>query len=206
MKAHAAPQVHETVIRLLLELRLKEKGFVRILDAGAGEGALSAKLKKLGFEVKACDRNPRLFKVKGIECDFCDLNIGLPYPNESFNCVICIETIEHLANPLNCIKEFARVLKKKGILIITTPNILNWYSRFCFFFRGLFPGFTLHDYQQSGHILPLPSWVLKILLKENGFQIRKMLYNRMILPFFYINRNTTKELFGEILICVAEKI
>ncbi|MEW6295726.1 MAG: methyltransferase domain-containing protein [Candidatus Diapherotrites archaeon] len=46
----------------------------------------------------------------------------MPYANKSFNTVVSGELIEHLKHPEKFIKESYRVLKKNGVLIITTPN------------------------------------------------------------------------------------
>ncbi len=52
----------------------------------------------------------------------------LPFKNNSFNCIICSEVIEHLPYPEKAVSEFHRVLADKGRLIITTPNWHSWYG------------------------------------------------------------------------------
>jgi len=47
---------------------------------------------------------------------------GLHLPAEKFDLVFLIDTIEHLINPLNTLKEINRILIKKGILIISAPD------------------------------------------------------------------------------------
>lgn len=53
----------------------------------------------MGFDVEACDLNPKRFKLTKIECRKIDLNEDLPYHISSFDLVTYIEIIEHLRNP-----------------------------------------------------------------------------------------------------------
>lgn len=46
----------------------------------------------------------------------------LPFPSESFDCVISFQVIEHIADDLAFVREMARVLRPRGRLILTTPN------------------------------------------------------------------------------------
>ncbi len=43
-------------------------------------------------------------------------------PNESYDFILSCHQIEHVANPLKAIKEFRRILKKTGYLILILPN------------------------------------------------------------------------------------
>jgi ubiquinone/menaquinone biosynthesis C-methylase UbiE len=45
--------------------------------------------------------------------------ISIPMPDSSFDAIICIEVLEHLPHPIQAIKEFSRLLKPNGHLIIT---------------------------------------------------------------------------------------
>lgn len=49
---------------------------------------------------------------------------NLAFPNNKFDVIVSMETIEHLRNPQKFIKEIKRVLKQGGLLIISTPNAL----------------------------------------------------------------------------------
>ncbi len=46
----------------------------------------------------------------------------LNLPNDSFDVVTSSENLEHLKNPSKCIAEIKRVLKRKGLLLLGTPN------------------------------------------------------------------------------------
>lgn len=46
----------------------------------------------------------------------------LPFKADSFDAVISIETIEHLGKPADFLKECHRILKRDGVLILSTPN------------------------------------------------------------------------------------
>lgn len=179
--------VHEAVIRLL-----KNEDVGKVLDAGAGEGALTKKLIQMGFDVEACDINPARFKLKGKECRKINLNEDLPYPNEQFNVVVCVETIEHLADPWYTISEFKRVLIKNGKLILTTPNILSILSRLMFLAYGEYHHFSYLGYEQlwrdkesvhdmpDMHITPLSFWQLRYLLCQSNMRIEGIETNRYV--------------------------
>jgi SAM-dependent methyltransferase len=45
----------------------------------------------------------------------------LPFRNESFDAVICAEMLEHVPDPVTVMREAYRVLKGRGVLLITVP-------------------------------------------------------------------------------------
>ena len=125
----AAPGIHDTVLKII---KNEKKG--RILDIASGYGSISHSLSKMDFEVYAADIDPSKFKPKDIKCVQVDANKELPWNNEYFDIIISVETLEHLENPWNFIRETHRILKPKGKLIITTPNVESWISRLFFLF------------------------------------------------------------------------
>lgn len=60
----------------------------------------------------------------------------LPYKDNTFDTIYSFETIEHVKNPHNLIEEIHRTVKIGGIIIMSTPNILNLYNRIAFLKNG----------------------------------------------------------------------
>lgn len=176
----AWPEVHDQVAQILDPL---PRG--RLLDVPAGQGALAARLKNAGFQVRACDLYPELFRVAGIEVRPGDLSATLPYADAEFDYVVCLEGLEHIENPHQAIREFARLLSPGGHLIVSTPNILNVEERA----KWLLYGYTSHfkpispehidtQRQHSGgkheialHINPIAYPELRYILEHYGFQV-----------------------------------
>jgi SAM-dependent methyltransferase len=176
----AWPEIHEKVAQILDPL---PRG--ALLDVPGGQGALAARLKKSGFDVQACDLYPELFCAPGIEVRRGDLSASLPYADQEFLYVVCLEGLEHIENPHQAIREFARILKPGGHLIITTPNILNIEERA----KWLLYGYTSHfkpissehlqmRHSQSGereavtlHINPIAYTELRYILEKYKFEV-----------------------------------
>lgn len=45
----------------------------------------------------------------------------IPEEDESYDVILCTEVLEHIPNPIKALFEFARLLKVRGILILTAP-------------------------------------------------------------------------------------
>jgi SAM-dependent methyltransferase len=50
----------------------------------------------------------------------CDIGDMKPIPDESFGLVLNLESLEHISNPQKAIDEIHRILRPKGLLILTT--------------------------------------------------------------------------------------
>jgi SAM-dependent methyltransferase len=131
--AHEA--IYDTVLRIVQNLPAG-----RLLDVPAGEGALAARLIEAGFDVQCCDLYPEIFRLKSVDIQHGDLGGTLPYHDVSFDYITCIEGLEHIENPQQAIREFSRLLKRGGHLIVSTPNILNIEERL----KWLLYGYTSH--------------------------------------------------------------
>jgi SAM-dependent methyltransferase len=176
----ARPEIHETVARIL-------DAFPRgkLLDVPAGEGALSARLSEAGFQVQACDLYPDIFVVRNIEVRRGNLSGILPYADGEFQYITCLEGLEHIENPHQAIREFARLLAPGGHLVISVPNILNIEERV----KWLLNGYTSHfkpisqehlrmRHEQWGekeevvlHINPIAYTELRYILEKYGFEM-----------------------------------
>ena len=113
-----------------LERTLKElKPGLRILDAGAGEQKFRPFCSHLEYVSHDFGQYDGQGNTKGLQTggwDQSKLDIvsdisSIPEGDGSFDAIICIEVFEHLPDPLLAIKEFSRLLKKTGHLIITAP-------------------------------------------------------------------------------------
>ncbi|MCL5434972.1 MAG: class I SAM-dependent methyltransferase [Patescibacteria group bacterium] len=117
----------------------------KVLDAGCGSGEFGAAVKNsFNARVYGIDINEEAVKKSnknGLIAQIADIEQKLPYRNESFNSVLCVQMIEHLINPDFFLTESKRVLKKNGLLIITTPNLAAWFNRIILLF-GYQPFFT----------------------------------------------------------------
>lgn len=98
-----------------------------------------------------------------------------PYRSNSFDLVLIRETIEHLReDPMFMIKESNRVLKKGGMLFVTTPNTVSWLHLFqtlqmqapC---EG--PTYTVGG---RGNYKEYCPYELKQLLQSGGFKVTKL--------------------------------
>ena len=178
--------LHNKVIEIIKSL---PKG--KVADLGAGDGSLDKHLKDEGFEVVALDADKEHFYY-GDEIKFeeGDLNKGLPFEDRSFDYVIMLEVIEHLENPYFVLKEINRILKTGGVLILSTPNILNLKSRLRFLFEGSWEFFREPIIEQvinsksstlGIHICPYRFQELEYLLFKNNFEI-KGIYTNLSLP------------------------
>ena len=54
--------------------------------------------------------------------------ICLPFRNESFSFITVLDVLEHVKNDEYAISEIGRILKKGGLLIITVPNRMKYYT------------------------------------------------------------------------------
>lgn len=159
---------NERQVNYIIKILAQEKKG-KLLDVGAFNGRVVSELKKLGFKVEACDIDTSNFLYPDIRIKKADLMRKLPYPNSSFDIVACSEVLEHIENPWHAIRELNRVLKKNGILLVTTPNITNIISRFIFFARGNFRQFYDFHWKDWGHINPMTFGELYRILQSNGF-------------------------------------
>ena len=148
------------------------------LDIGAGRGELIERLAAgLPLESFACDFHVELFQARGIPIEKVDLDRDkLPYAEGEFDLVTCSEVIEHLENYRALIREAHRVLKPGGLLVLTTPNVLNAYSRLRYVasgFANLFGPLPVKNdrrYSTGGHISPIPYFYLAHALLDADFE------------------------------------
>jgi len=99
----------------------------KVLDVGCAYGLMlkrfPASFEKFGIDVSeyaihmAKKRFPSMtFRVSNAED-------ALPFPEETFDIVICNDVLEHLECPAKTLENIMKGLKKGGVLYINTPNL-----------------------------------------------------------------------------------
>lgn len=179
----------------------------RVIDMPAGCGDTSHILMQIGAEVRPYDLFPEYFLHPEIKCSRADISDGIPEENASADVIICQEGIEHFSDQFHALKEFNRVLKKNGLLIITTPNYSNLRSRLSYMlneterFGSMMPpneidSVWMADKQISneiycGHIFLIGIQKLRVLAKLAGFRIDRIVHTNtkptsvLLFPFLY---------------------
>jgi ubiquinone/menaquinone biosynthesis C-methylase UbiE len=139
----------------------------RILDAGAGE----QQFRKFCNHLRYVSQDLSAYDGNGNECglqtgtwDTTDIDIvsdicSIPEPDGSFDAVLCTEVLEHLPEPLSALREFARLLRKGGELIITAP--------FC----------SLTHFAPAHFCTGFSRYFFELHLPKLGFQITQMEFN-----------------------------
>jgi ubiquinone/menaquinone biosynthesis C-methylase UbiE len=148
------------------------------LDVGSGTGEL-LRLVRTRYQLRSfgCDYTDTLAQVQGLKIDTVDLNRQmLPYGDSRFALVTCIETIEHLENYRQVVREIYRVLQPGGIAVFSTPNILNLRSRLRYLSSGFYNLFgplapdESNIHSTRGHINPVSWFYLSHALLSAGFR------------------------------------
>jgi len=170
IKPLTMPGVHSSFLKYFKGR--SEPAGLKILDVGAGEGALTENLHALGFHMHACDIFPDRFKLPGIACDKVDVTKSFPYPDKTFDRIIAVEVTEHILDHETFFSEINRILKTGGKLYVSTPNVLSMKSRIRFLFRGFLFAFNpleMNNYNGMQHLASLNLDQYNYLAIKHGF-------------------------------------
>jgi ubiquinone/menaquinone biosynthesis C-methylase UbiE len=139
-----------------------------ILDAGAGE----LQFKKFCSHLKYISQDFGQYSGDGeiglqtgtwdnSKLDIVSDILSIPLPDHSVDAIMCTEVLEHIPDPIGAIKEFSRLVKPGGYLLITAPfaslthfapyHFASGLSKF--FYEKHLPenGFVIKDLQLNGN-------------------------------------------------------
>lgn len=139
-----------------------------ILDAGAGE----SQFKKYCAHLKYTSQDFGQYTGEGdtglqagtwdnTKLDIVSDITSIPRPDASFDAIMCTEVFEHIPDPLSAIKEFSRLIKPNGYLLITSPFVSithfapyhfgTGFSKYFYEHHLKNAGFELLDLQMNGN-------------------------------------------------------
>jgi SAM-dependent methyltransferase len=131
-----------------------------VLDVGARDGGLRRFLPDR-ITYQGIDIAP---EFAGPEVLIQDVSRGLSFSDEAYDFVFCIEVLEHVPNPFGTLSEIHRVLKPRGVLILSVPNPYH--------FKEIIWN-LLRIPDRQGHIYGWTRQTMTKLAEMNGFRLER---------------------------------
>ncbi len=165
------PVPHRAHMRALAYMRPGE----RVLEVGCSSGALTERIAAMGCRVTGIEVRPEAAeKARSFAEDVLvgDLAImPLPLSLSSFDAVLLIDVLEHMADPVGALRRLFPLLREGGRIVVAIPNVAHWSVRF----RLLAGRF---DYEDSGildrtHLRFYTLDTARAMLEEAGLEIQE---------------------------------
>jgi 2-polyprenyl-3-methyl-5-hydroxy-6-metoxy-1,4-benzoquinol methylase len=149
-----------------------------VVDVGCGEGAFALRLVDGGYAVVGLDMiEPETHPARGefeyVAVDLLDAGAReafLERHGERFDAVVLLEVIEHVHDPWQVLEFCRALLRPEGLLLLSTPNVTSFFSRFRFLTSG-----RLHQFEPGdlsyGHINPMTAMMVATVMSETGFEL-----------------------------------
>lgn len=162
-----------------------------LLDAGAGEQRYRKYCTHLQYKSQDfCQYDGVNGDGRGMKNEYWDTSnidivsdiINIPVKDATFDNILCTEVLEHIPQPEAAIKEFGRILKSGGRLLLTAP--FNSYTHmapyhYCdgfniYWYKYWLPkyGFAIKEMKASGNFfskMEQDIWILEDLAPKYGY-------------------------------------
>ena len=159
----------DIVIRMAVE---RAADYQNVLDVGCGANLVYDQvLIDRGKQVVGVDFTWNFLKLAPQDSPISLIQgdaLSLPFKNETFDAVICSETVEHIPDDGLAVSELARVLRPRGWLFFTVPNLWN-AARILEIIKNLNPRVNL----MPGHLREYSRGKVSRLLARQ-FEIQKV--------------------------------
>ncbi len=135
----------------------------RILDIGCGDGYFLQEAKKMGWKVYGTEYTDSAIEVcnnKGIQMHQGKLT-PTNYAADYFDIITSFEVLEHINNPIEEVQNICTILRKGGLVYLTTPNF-NALERYL-----LKEQYSVICYPE--HLSYYTPRTLNYLFQKNGF-------------------------------------
>lgn len=165
-----APGVHSASLALLMRHASITS---RVLDLASGSGAFLLRLKDAGFkDLTAVERSGSGYLFPEVPLILADLEQPFaPNMGGTFDLVTALEIIEHLASPVAFLQEIRKLLRPRGLVLISTPNIAEWQSRIKFMIKGQLRYFDEHQHAYQRHISPIVPDLVRPMFQEAALAV-----------------------------------
>lgn len=149
---------------ILAQMKRESNGS-SLLEVGVGQGGLIAVAKEMGISVRCVEISKQiaqdianLLQVNITCCDF------LEFPeNTQYDMISMGDVIEHLSNPRKGLEKAMRLLRKNGVLWISTPNYESSYNQLHHMHTAM--------WSEPAHVTYFNRQGLQNLLSDVGFEI-----------------------------------
>jgi 2-polyprenyl-3-methyl-5-hydroxy-6-metoxy-1,4-benzoquinol methylase len=150
----------------------------RVLDIGAKWGGFGQGARSMGLEIDytgldLSEENVRKATELGLDVRLADASQPLPIDDPEYDCVICLELLEHLPKPIFLLGEIRRVLKPEGRAVLSVPNPYSWVEIYRELFRRPDP---------EGHLNSFTTPVIVNLLALAGLRLERRLGSSVQIP------------------------
>jgi 2-polyprenyl-3-methyl-5-hydroxy-6-metoxy-1,4-benzoquinol methylase len=154
------------------------------LDAGCGSGVIARELAVLGANVIAVDASPKMLAqarddthstTGSIDYKLIESVETLPLQDGVADGVLCSSVLEYVENPDAALREFFRVIRPDGLLIVSVPNCWSVIRMAQQAARliGRLGGAALFDYLSvSRH--SYSRWSIHKALRRAGFDVEEI--------------------------------
>jgi SAM-dependent methyltransferase len=152
---------YEMIIQLIRELKLGPAP--RILDAGCGTGQMLKHLETVGIAY-GIDSSPQAVSFahsRGVQRLVRGSINAIPFPSNTFDCVVALDVIEHVEDDLGILKSLHEVVKSDGRLVVTVPAFQSLWSQ--------------HDVINH-HKRRYSAAHLRRVIEQSGFAIERITY------------------------------
>lgn len=150
----------------------------RVLDVGCKWGGLGVIAREHGLSIhytgiELSDEHAKRAASFGLDVRRGDANGTLPLPDCAYDCVFCLEVLEHVVTPVHLLREIRRVLKPAGRVVVSVPNPYSWVEIYRELFRKDDP---------EGHLGSFTLPIMRNVLSLAGLSLQKRLGTSLRLP------------------------
>jgi SAM-dependent methyltransferase len=150
----------------------------RVLDIGAKRGGLGIRAREAGIDIDytgldLSDENVRAAALLQLDIRQADVTKRLPVRDAEFDCIFCLELLEHLTSAITLVEEMRRVIKEGGRVVISVPSPYSWVE----VYRELFGW-----HEPEGHLNGFTTPVMRNLLALAGFRLERRLGTSIRIP------------------------